>query len=102
MPVKRRTTKKRSRRGGSLKAWAMKGHKFMRSKNLYSKGLSAAYNRFGKPLVSRKAGKHAGMVNKGVEMALSKLRQSGYGCGSGLRRTGMGLRLAGGSNRLKY
>jgi hypothetical protein len=32
MPVKRRTLKKRSRRGGSLKDWAMKGHKFMRSK----------------------------------------------------------------------
>ena len=105
MPVKRRTSKKYSRRGGSLKAWATKGHKFMRANNLYSRGLSAAYNKFGKPLVSKKAGKHSDMVNKGVEIALNKLRQSGYGLrrtGMGLRRTGMGLRLAGGGTRLKY
>jgi hypothetical protein len=101
MPVKRRTrtTKKRSRRGAGIADWAKKAHGFMRSKNLYSKGLSYAYNKFGKPFVSKKLGKHSDMVNKGVEIALNKLRQSGYG----LRRTGMGLRLAGGSTmRLKY
>jgi hypothetical protein len=99
---KRRTTKKRSR-GGSIGAWAKKAHGFMRSKNLYSRGLSAAYDKYGKSFVSRKAGKHSDLVNKGVALALTKLRQKGYGRGGGLRRTGNGLRLAGGSStRLKY
>jgi hypothetical protein len=95
---KRRTTKKRSRRGAGIKDWVLKAHNLMRSKNGYSRGLSAAYNKYGKPLVAKKLGKHAGIVNKGVSIALNKLRQSGYG----LRRTGNGLRLAGGSSRLKY
>ena len=103
MPRKRRTTKKRSRRGGSLKSWASKAHNFMKSKNGYSKGLTMAYNKYGKPMVNKKLGKHAGMVDKGVQMALAKLKQSGYGRrGSGLRRSGNGLRLAGSGNRLKY
>ena len=101
MPV-RRKTRKRSRRGGSLRAWARKAHNYVKSKNGYSRGLSAAYNKYGKNVVNKKFGKYSGVVDKGVAMALGKLKQAGYGkCGSGLRRTGHGLRLAGGS-RLKY
>lgn len=103
MSRKRRTTK-RSRRG-SLRDWASKGHSYMKSNNGYSKGLSMAYNKYGKHQVNKRLSKeNAGLVNKGVSMALAKLKQSGYGRlrGSGLRRSGNGLRLAGGSNRLKY
>jgi hypothetical protein len=78
----------------------------MRKNNGYSKGLSMAYNKYGKNLVNKKLSKsNAGMVDKGVQMALAKLKQSGYGLrrsGSGLRRTGNGLRLAGSGDRMKY
>jgi hypothetical protein len=97
--AKKRTTR---RRGGSIKQWALRAHNKMRSINGYSRGLSHAYNRFGKSQVS-KLGKHAGLVNKGVEIALAKLKQSGYGLrrsGNGLTRSGNGLTRAGG--RLKY
>jgi hypothetical protein len=71
----------------------------MRSKNGYSKGLSMAYNKYGQKAVAKRLSpSNAALVDKGVSMALSKLKQSGYG----LRRAGMGLRLAGGSKRMKY
>jgi hypothetical protein len=98
----KRTTKKRSKRGAGIADWAKRGHQYMRSNNLYSRGLSMAYTKYGKPIVKSRAGKHAGFVNRGVQIALNKMKQSGYGCGAGLRRTGNGLRLSGGSNRLKY
>jgi hypothetical protein len=99
MPTKCRTTKKRTRRGGSLRTWAKKSHAYMRSKNGYSKGLHMAYHKYGKKAVaSRLSPMNAALVDKGVSMALSKMYQSGYG----RRRTGMGLRLAGGSKRMKY
>jgi hypothetical protein len=106
MPAKRRTTKKRSRRrGGSLKAWATKAHALMRKNNGYSRGLSQIYSKYGKSAVGKRlSASNAGLVDKGVGMALARLKQAGYGrrCGSGLRRSGNGLRLAGSGNRMKY
>jgi hypothetical protein len=99
----KRKTKRKSRRGGSLRDWATKAHNFMKSKNGYSRGLSHIYSKYGKSAIGKRLStSNAGLVDKGVQMALSKLKQSGYGrCGSGLRRSGHGLRLAGGS-RMKY
>jgi hypothetical protein len=116
----RKTHKKRkSHRGAGLKEWAKKAHAFIRKKHGYSNGLSYAYNKFAKPLVKSKLGKHADYVDTGVKMALDKLRQSGYGMsrtgsglmrsgsglmrsGSGLKRSGSGLRRAGAGLRIKY
>jgi hypothetical protein len=104
MPARRRTIKKRSRRGGSLKTWAKKSHAFMRKNNGYSRGLNQIYSKYGKSAVAKRlSASNAGLVDKGVGMALARLKQAGYGkCGSGLRRSGNGLRLAGSGNRMKY
>jgi hypothetical protein len=112
MPRKKRTTRKTSRRGGALKDWTKKAHNYIRSRNGYSKGLSYAYNRFGRPMVDKKFGQHSALVNSGVNIALGKLKQAGYGLrrtghglrrtGNGLRRTGNGLRRTGNGTRMKY
>ena len=99
MPRKHKTTKRKSRRGGSIKSWAMKAHNFIKSKNGYSNGLSYAHNRWTKPMISsRLSSTNAAIVNQGIKAGLSKLRQSGYG----LRRSGMGLRRSGMGKRMKY
>ena len=97
MPRKHKTTKRKTRRGGSIKSWAMKAHNFIKSKNGYSKGLSYAHNRWGKPMIASKLGtSQAALVNAGIQAGLAKLRQRDYGLtrsGNGLRRSGMGIRL---------
>jgi hypothetical protein len=99
MPRKRTQTKRktRRRRGSGILDWAKKAHQTIRSNNGYSKGLSLAYNKWGKSAVGQKLSKsNAALVNKGVALGLAKLRQSGYGlsrAGNGLRRSGMGARL---------
>ena len=102
----RKYTKRKSRRGGSIKNWAMKAHDFIKSKNGYSQGLSYAHNRFTKPMItSRLSSANAAIVNQGIQAGLSKLRQSGYGLrrsGGSLRRSGMGLKRSGMGRRLKY
>ena len=99
MPRKHQTTKRKSRRGGSIKSWAMKAHNFIKSKNGYSNGLSYAHNRWTKPMISsRLSSTNAAIVNQGIEAGLSNLRQSGYG----LRRSGNGLRRCGMGKRMKY
>ena len=97
----RRKTSKckcRKRRGAGISDWIRKGHWYLRKHNAYSRGLRKAYDRYGKPYVSRKLGKHGDLVHQGVAIALNKLKQRGYG----LRRAGMGLKRAGMGRRLKY
>ena len=102
----RKHTKRKSRRGGSIKSWALKAHNFIKSKNGYSQGLSYANNRWVKPLItSRLSSANAAIVNQGIAAGLSKLRQSGYGLrrsGNGLRRSGNGLRRSGMGKRMRY
>jgi hypothetical protein len=90
MPTRRKSTKRKSHRGRGIREWASKAHAFIKSKNGYSKGLSYAHNRFTKPMLEKRLSKtNAKIVNQGIQMGLSKLKQSGYG----LRRSGMGRRL---------
>lgn len=99
MPRKSKCScKTRRRRGAGIRDWIRKGHSYLRKHNVYSKGLSRAYSKWGKPYVNKKLGKHAHLVNQGVAIALDKLKQRGYG----LRRAGMGLKRAGMGRRLKY
>jgi hypothetical protein len=98
MPVKRKTKKAKSRRGAGIATWAKNAHGLMRKHNAYSKGLSYAYNKYGKPMVARRLPKNSAIVDRGVKMALTKLKQAGYG----LRRSGNGLRRSGSGTRLKY
>ena len=99
MPRKHSKTKRKTRRGGSLRDWAQKTHQYIRSKNGYSKGLSFLHNRYGKPMIESRLGNaKAAIVNQGIKFGLTKLRQSGYG----LRRSGNGLRRSGMGKRLKY
>jgi len=94
------------RRGAGIKDWVKRAHGFIRSKNGYSRGLSHAYNKWGKPLVNSKLSKsNSALVQMGVKAGLAKLKQSGYGLrrsGNGLRRAGNGLRRAGNGQRMKY
>jgi hypothetical protein len=80
-------------------SWAKKAHTFIKNRNGYSKGLSFAHERWGKPILEKTYGKtQAAMINVGIKAGLTKLRQSGYG----LKRTGMGLKRTGMGRRLKY
>ena len=65
-------------------------HKKLRSVNAYSRGLSAGYNKYGKNLVKKHAGKYSPLIDRGVKLGLAKLKQAGYG-----------LKLAG-AGRMKY
>ena len=105
MPAKRRTTMKKRRRGGSLGEWAKRAHAAIRSRNGYSRGLSYAYNKWGKPMLDSKAGQHSAIIDKGIQYGLDQLKQRGYGLkrsGSGLMRVGRGLRRVGRGRRMVY
>jgi hypothetical protein len=95
MPKKRGTKKKCCRRGGSIASWIGNAHKKIRSINGYSRGLSMGYNKYGRDLVNKNTGKYSTIINRGVELGLAKLKQSGYG----LKLAGAGRRYGG---RMKY
>ena len=106
MPRKRSQSKRKThRRGSGIMDWIRKGHQTMRKNNMYSKGLSYAYDKYGKQKVGQTLSKsNAALVNRGVSLGLAKLRQQGYGlsrAGNGLRRTGNGLRRTGMGSRMK-
>jgi len=83
---------RRNRRGGSIASWVKSAHQKMRSVNGYSRGLSAAWDKYGKHK-GKNLGVHSEIINKAVALGLSKLKQAGYGrSGHGLKRTGKGLR----------
>ena len=96
----RKQTKRRTRRrGAGIKEWIKKAHNLIRTKNGYSRGLTYAYNRYGRAKVGKHLKpSHANLVDRGVRAGLQKLRQAGYG----LRRSGNGLRRSGMGRRMKY
>lgn len=106
MPRKRTSRKRKCRRGAGIRDWIRKGHNMIRSKNGYSRGLSYAYQKYGKKYVGSKLSKsNSKLVDAGVQAGLKALKQRGYGLrrsGMGLRRSGMGLRRAGEGRRMKY
>ena len=105
MPPRRRTTMKKRCRGGSLVDWAKKAHSAIKIKNGYSRGLSYAYNKWGKPMLESKVGTHSAIIDKGIQYGLDQWKQRGYGLkrtGSGLMRVGRGLRRVGQGRRMMY
>lgn len=98
-----RARTRRNRRGGSMTSWAKAAHQKMRSINGYSRGLSAAWDKYGK-FKGKNLSVHTEIINRAVALGLNKLKQAGYGrSGHGLKRTGMGLKRTGmGSSRIKY
>jgi hypothetical protein len=92
----------RRHRGGGIVNWIKSAHQKMRSVNGYSRGLSAAWEKYGK-IRLKSSSPYPGLINKAVALGINKIRQAGYGrSGHGLKRTGMGLRRTGMGRRLKY